>query len=303
MKVFYKILLKGFNFKSKINILLVLNMSCIMLFKLFIDKKDDEPDPLEILMNRVKANVKSNMITLKTYNINDPEGAEEAEKNQLDEVPALLFDKIRISGVVNEYFIQAIIAQLITDKGDDRVGAKIKLSKNDANKLYIASAFLMQQTFTRNDTKNFLFMIRGSPNEVNTKELEKFAENNTTVFFLANFEEGGHYKKMAKLGVNENVLNGHIMRKNIHMTLVVTLRKNRPFFGSYIRTKELPDGTLEGSWSPLLHDTVKEMKSFYVPLFMTSSPIHIDGIIPENETNRLVAKVKDNMDIIKALFF
>ena len=48
---------------------------------------------------------------------------------------------------------------------------------------------------------------------------------------------------------------------------------------------------------------IKELKNFFIPLFLTSSPVHLDGEIPENETNRLVAKVKDSVEYLKALFY
>ena len=87
------------------------------------------------------------------------------------------------------------------------------------------------------------------------------------------------------------------------MTMSITVRKGRPFFGSYVRAKDKESNWI-GKWSPLLHDTVSELKDFYVPLFNTSSPVHLDGTIPEPlEVNRLVAKVKDNIEIIRALFF
>ena len=116
-------------------------------------------------------------------------------------------------------------------------------------------------------------------------------------------EANGPFEKVTKLGVHENILIGHIIRSNIHMSLVITMRKNRPFIGSFLRAKKTSEGTYEGKWSPLLQDTVKELKNFFLPFFMTSSPVHLDGEIPNQETNRLVAKVKDTVEYIKSIFF
>jgi len=169
--------------------------------------------------------------------------------------------------------------------------------------MYLASAFLEYQTQIRSTTENFLLLIRGSTDDFNTKQLIKYAQNGTKVFLLTNFENGSQREKLSKLGTEPNILYGHIMRTNINMGIILTVRKGRPFFGSFMRTKQTEDGKWVGKWSPLLHDTVKELKDFYVPLFLTSSPVHLDGMIPEGETNRLIAKVKDNIEDIKDVFY
>ncbi len=270
-----------------------------MEFKLFIDKKA-EPEPLEVLINEVAVSLKNIKITKKIININTEAGKKEAEKIKLDEIPALLFDKVRISGQLNEYFIRAIIAQLLTDDGNDQESAELK--NIDTEKMYIASSFLEYQTQIRMATENYLLLIRGSTDDFSTKQLEKYADMGTKVFVLTNFDNGSQREKLAKLGQNPNILFGHIIRKDISMSLVLTVRKGRPFFGSYIRTKQNADGTWKGPWSPLLHATVKEMQGFYLPLFLTASPIHLDGEIPEGETNRMIAKVRDATEDIKEIF-
>ncbi len=273
-----------------------------MQFKIFIDKKSDPSDPtqLESLLSEIKSSLKSNVVTLKTFDVSEEEGKEEAKKLGLDEIPALLFDKVRISGQINEYFIIAVVAQLITKEGDDRTGADIRV--DDANRVKIASSFLIRQANIREETQNFLMLIREKPSQFNPKEIEQLAASGTTVYLLSNFEGEKANKKITRLGMDNNVLIGHILRSNIHMTLAITMRKSRPFSGSFLRTKTV-DGVHVGKWSPLLHDSIKELKNFFIPLFLTSSPVHLDGEIPENETNRLVAKVKDSVEYLKALFY
>lgn len=271
-----------------------------MEFKLFIDKKSKDPEPLEILIREVSSSLKN--IDLKTVinDINTESGKKEAEKIKLDEVPALLFDKVRISGQLNEYFILAIIAQLLTEDGNDQSGAS--LEKIDSDKMFIASSFLEYQTQIRMVTDNYLFLIRGSTDEFNIEQIKKYAKQDTKVFILTNFNNGSQRVKLSELGTEKNIFFGHILRKNISMCLVLTVRKGRPFFGSFIRGKEEKDQTWKGKWSPLLHATVKEMQNFYLPLFMTASPVHLDGTIPDNETNRLIAKVRDVSEDLKDIF-
>ncbi|MCY3412418.1 MAG: hypothetical protein INQ03_12345 [Candidatus Heimdallarchaeota archaeon] len=272
-----------------------------MEFKLFVDKKNDDKEPLEILIDEVASSLKKIKIEKQIININTDEGKKEAEKTKLDEVPALLFDKVRISGQLNEYFILAIIAQLLTADGNDQSGAE--LDDIDEKRMYIASSFLEYQTQIRQNTENFLFMIRGSTNDFNQENIKKHAENGTKVFILTNFDEGNQRKNLAALGTHPNIIYGHIFRKNINMGLVLTVRKGRPFFGSYIRAKQDKEGKWKGLWSPLLPDCVNELKNFYIPLFMTAGPVHLDGEIPEGETNRQIAKVKDATEDLKDLFF
>jgi hypothetical protein len=273
-----------------------------MQFKIFVDKTSSDPTPLEILLSDIKSSLKSNIVSLKTYDVSQEEARNEAEKLGLDEIPALLFDKVRISGQINEYFIIAVVAQLITKEGDDRTGSDILIPGDDGNRIKIASSFLIKQANIREETQNFLMMIREKPSQFNPKEIEQLASNGTTVYLLSNFADEKIHKKITRLGMDNNVLIGHIQRSNIHMTLAITMRKSRPFSGSYLRTKTTEKGHV-GKWSPLLHDSIKELKNFFIPLFLTSSPVHLDGEIPENETNRLVAKVKDSVEYLKALFY
>ena len=159
-----------------------------MQFKIFIDKKSDPSDPtqLESLLSEIKSSLKSNVVTLKTFDVSEEEGKEEAKKLGLDEIPALLFDKVRISGQINEYFIIAVVAQLITKEGDDRTGADIRV--DDANRVKIASSFLIRQANIREETQNFLMLIREKPSQFNPKEIEQLAASGTTVYLLSNFE-------------------------------------------------------------------------------------------------------------------
>lgn len=274
-----------------------------MQFQVFIERKGNQRDPLENMMLEVVNSVGKKDATLKVYDIAGKD-AEQAKKIGLEEVPALLFEKVRISGQLNEYFILACVAQILTSDGNDQTGAKLKLVDDDGHlRLKAASAFLTHQTQIRDETKTFLLLIRESTEDFSIKRLKALADSGTTIFILTNFKEGENSEKLAEIGTHENILIGHVERTNIHMTLAITVRKGRPFFGAFIRAKDTGE-LWKGSWSPLLHDTVTELKNFYVPLFMTSSPVHLDGTIPDNgETNRLVAKVKDTVELLKSLFF
>lgn len=274
-----------------------------MQFQIFIERKGNQKDPLELMMQDVVETLGKKSSSLKIYDIAGKD-ADHARDIGLEEVPALLFEKVRISGQLNEYFILACVAQLLTADGNDQTGSKLQLEGDDGSlKLKAASAFLTHQTQIRDETKTFLLLIRQSTDDYSVKRLKALADSGTTIFILTDFSQGTMGDKIAEIGTHENILIGHIRRSNIHKTLAITVRKARPFFGAYIRSR-LTDDNWTGSWSPLLHDTVSELKNFYVPLFMTSSPVHLDGTIPDNgETNRLVAKVKDNVEILKSLFF
>lgn len=273
-------------------------------FKAFVQRKNGEKDPLELLLEEVQKEFTKKQFKHTVLDFNDKNARKEAEKLGLEEVPALLFNKIRISGQLNEYFILAVIAQLLTKEGDDQKLAKFELEDKDtATKIHATSEFLYFQSQMREDAQSFLLMIRESPDLINIAKVREAAERGTSVYILTNFTEGKSASKVAKLGELDNVLIGHIMRKNIHMTISITIRKNRPFFGSFVRAKEV-DGVWKGIWSPLLHDTVDELKKFYIPLFSTASPVMLDGQLPDPpETNRVVAKVKDSIERLKSLFF
>ncbi|MHA2248830.1 MAG: hypothetical protein ACXAD7_00645 [Candidatus Kariarchaeaceae archaeon] len=276
-----------------------------MQFQVFIERKGNQKEPIEIMMRDVVSTIGKKQVSLKVYDIaGSDKDRETAKKVGLEEVPALLFEKVRISGQLNEYFILACIAQLMTSDGNDQKGSDILLEGAEGSiKIKAASAFLAHQTQIRDETKTFLLMIRESPDDFPIKKIQELADSGATIFLLSNFQEGINNKKLAAVGGHENILLGHILRTNMHKTLAITVRKGRPFFGAYLRGKLIND-KWKGKWSPLLHDTVSELRNFYVPLFLTSSPVHLDGSIPEpTETNRLVAKVKDNVEILRALFF
>ena len=272
-------------------------------FKVFIDKKKNRSDPFELLLKQVSEALNSEQFTYEIFDINNKQARDIAVQIGLDEVPAVLFNKIKISGQLNEYFLQAIVGQII-GAGNHQKLTKFVLEGDDATtKIYAASEFIFHKALMRDDTQSFLFLIRETPDKFNIPEVQKAIDKGTTIFLLTNFKKGKNGAVIAELGSNDNVLVGHILRDNMHMTMSITIRKNRPFFGSYIRAKHVDD-KWKGQWSPLLHDTVGELKKFYLPLFSTASPVQLDGTLPEPpETNRVVAKVKDNIEKIKTLFF
>ena len=75
--------------------------------------------------------------------------------------------------------------------------SEIIIEANDTNRLKIASSFLIQQPSIRDETQNFLMLIRENPDQFNPKEIETIAESGTTIFLLSNFEEKGPYPKIA----------------------------------------------------------------------------------------------------------
>ncbi len=272
-------------------------------FKVFIDKKKNQSDPFEELLQDISEIVDNSQFSYEIFDINNKEARDIAVQIGLDEVPAVLFNKIKISGQLNEYFLQAIVGQIL-GAGSDQKLFKFTLEDEDAEtKIRASSEFIFHKAVMREDTKSFLFLIRESPDHFNISKLKQAIERDTTIFLLTNFETGKNRAVVAELGSHPNVLTGHILRKNMHMTMAITIRKNRPFFGSYLRAK-VENNVWKGQWSPLLHDTVSELKKFYLPLFSTASPVQLDGSLPEPpETNRVVAKVKDNVEKIKTLFF
>ncbi|MHA2503202.1 MAG: hypothetical protein ACXAE3_10045 [Candidatus Kariarchaeaceae archaeon] len=272
-------------------------------FKLFVEKRGSTPEPLEVMGEHLAA-ILGDQITVTTLDVSKDKDRKEASKLGVEETPSLLFEKVRISGQVNEYFLLACVAQLLTTDGNDQSGSTVDIEGDDAEiKLKVASGFLAHQTQIREEINTYLLMIRSSTDDFNPELLLEMANSGTTIFMLTNFEEGSKREELAAIGSHERILIGHIMRTNIHMTMSITVRKGRPFFGSYVRAKDAKT-SWTGKWSPLLHDTVSELKDFFVPLFNTSSPVQLDGVIPEPlEVNRLVAKVKDNIEILRALFF
>ncbi|RMG32539.1 MAG: hypothetical protein D6732_13270 [Methanobacteriota archaeon] len=272
-------------------------------FKVFIDRKKNRADPFEVLLKQISDALNTDQFSYEIFDINNKEARDIAVQIGLEEVPAVLVNKTKISGQLNEYFLQAIVSQIFGG-GRDQTLSKFTLEGDDATtKLYAASEFIFHKALMREDTDSFLFLIRETPDKFNILELKKAIEKGTTIFLLTNFEKGTNGAVVAELGSHDNVLVGHIMRDNMHMTMSITIRKNRPFFGSFVRAK-FQDGVWKGLWSPLLHDTVSELKKFYLPLFSTASPVQLDGTLPDPpETNRVVAKVKDNVEKIKTLFF
>ncbi len=274
-------------------------------FRIFIDKNNETHESFEEVFKELKETVNSKDFTYELYDINDEKSRDLALKIDIDEVPALVFNQVKISGQLNEYFLQALISQVLAIESEDQKITSLSLDGEEGTlRLNIASNLLLKQSQLREDTKSFVMLIRETPDKFNIPTLKNLVESGTTIFLLTNFKKGKKNKELAQLGENPNILTGHIMRDNIHMTMSVTIRKNRPFFGSYLRTKLNTDSKWVGTWSPLLHDTVTELKKFYIPLFSTASPVQLDGTINEpRETNRVVAKVKDNIERVKTLFF
>ena len=94
-----------------------------MQFQIFIERKGNQKDPLELMMKDVVDTLGKKNAGLKIYDIAGKD-ADHARDIGLEEVPALLFDKVRISGQLNEYFILACVAQLLTTDGNDQTGSK-----------------------------------------------------------------------------------------------------------------------------------------------------------------------------------
>lgn len=271
--------------------------------EIYIDSTEFENVSLNNMIE-YSSNMINQGLKIVKYDISEKKGKKEAIKNNIDEFPTLLLDKVRISGQINEFFVLATIAQLLTNDGDDKNGSDFDLEGNNSEtKINLASATLSYLTQIREDTFSYILMIRPSTDDFNPSHIKAIVNDKTKIFLITNFEKGSKGNKIASLGSEENILIGHILRSNIHMTIGITIRKGRPFFGAFIRGKYL-DGKWIGKWSPLLRDTIQELKNFYGPLFNTSSPVLLDGSIPEPmEVNRLVAKVKDNMELIKRLFY
>jgi len=271
--------------------------------EIFINSQEQSTSSLKNMME-YSNKMLNNKLKIKIYDVSKSKDKKIAEKYEIQELPALMLEKVRISGQINEFFVLASIAQLLTQNGDDKNASEFLLKEKDSDiKLNLASSFLSHLTQIREDTFNYLLMIRPSTDDYNPDLIKEISNPQLKIFILTNFENGSKSSEIAALGEDENILMGHILRANIHMTIAITIRKGRPFFGSFIRGKS-SDGRWIGKWSPLLRDTVGELKDFFGPLFNTSSPILLDGTIPEPmEVNRLVAKVKDNMELIKRIFY
>jgi hypothetical protein len=274
-----------------------------MELEIFINSQDQSTNSLKNMID-YSNKMLNNKLKIKIYDISKSKDKKLAEKYGIQELPALMLEKVRISGQINEFFVLASIAQLLTTNGDDKNASEFLLEEKESDmKLNLASSFLSHLTQIREDTFNYLLLIRPSTDDYNPDLIKEIINPQLKIFILTNFENGSKSSEIAALGADENVLMGHILRANIHMTIAITIRKGRPFFGSFIRGKN-SDGKWIGKWSPLLRDTVGELKDFFGPLFNTSSPVLLDGTIPvPMEVNRLVAKVKDNMELIKRIFY
>jgi len=273
-------------------------------FKAYVNKKGSNEDPLEKFILDIQSSFSTKDLKVEIMDFNDRSVREELEEANVENVPSLLINnKVRISGKLNEYFLFAVIGQLLTDDANETKLQKFTVDDEDrTTKLRFASSLLYYHSQMRPDTQSFLLLIRENPDIIDIKKLKKAAENGTTVYILTNFKVGKKGSSVAALGEHENILLGHIERDNMHMTISITIRKNRPFFGSFVRAKYVDD-IWKGQWSAILHDTVNELKKFYLPLFQTATPVHLDGSLHDPpETNRVIAKVKDSLEYIKKLF-
>ncbi len=276
----------------------------MLTFKAYVNKKGSMEDPLEKFILDIQSSFSSKDLKVEIMDFNDRAVREELEEANVENVPSLLINnKVRISGKLNEYFLFAVIGQLLTNDANETKLQKFTIEDEDrTTKLRFTSSLLVYHSQMRADTQSFLLIIRENPDVIDVKKLKKAAENGTTVYILTNFNIGKNAAKVAALGEMENVLLGHIERDNMHMTISITIRKNRPFFGSFVRAKYVDD-IWKGQWSAILHDTVNELKKFYIPLFQTATPVHLDGTLHDPpETNRVIAKVKDQLEHLKKLF-
>ena len=273
-------------------------------FKAYVNVQQSAEDPLVTLLMKVKEAFTDAEFKVHVMDLNNATVKKEARKLKLPlEEPTLLINNTRITGQVNEYFILATVEQLLAKGGNSQTLTEFVLKdRTRFLKVKAISEFLYYQIHMREDTTSFLMLIRENCAEIDVEKIKKTAEKNFQLYILSNFTKGKNVKKVSALGKLNNVYLGHINRENIHMTMCITIRKSRPFFGSFLRVKHT-NGYTKGIWSPLLNDSINQLKTFFIPLFQVASPVHLDGKIPyPPETNRVIAKVKENIESLKKFY-
>ncbi|MGB1995855.1 MAG: hypothetical protein ACPHVH_04425, partial [Candidatus Kariarchaeum pelagius] len=87
--------------------------------EIFINSQEQSTSSLKNMMD-YSNKMLNNRLKIKIYDVSKSKDKKIAEKYEIQELPALMLEKVRISGQINEFFVLASIAQLLTQNGDDK---------------------------------------------------------------------------------------------------------------------------------------------------------------------------------------
>ncbi len=270
--------------------------------QLFVEGDGYPKEVLGGILQRAQTRVEKGVFGYEIFDIATEEGKAKAKELKVQDVPTLIFHRIaRISGTLNEDFINAAALSLVSNTSRDKSGT-LDLPAAEKFKLDVASVFMENQVITKSNSSLFVFLTIPNPDLINPEHIEVLAENRK-IFILSNFERGSEEQraKLGSLGLHENIVLGHIIREDMMACGNLVARKSRPFSSAFFRAK-IGGDQIKGKWTALLSDSSKFIKDFYMMLFMASSPVSHDGTIMSG-SNRQVAKAKDSMDEINRVLW
>ncbi|MHA1911756.1 MAG: hypothetical protein ACTSYA_08690 [Candidatus Kariarchaeaceae archaeon] len=205
-----------------------------------------------------------------------------------------------IWGELGKELINTIVSSLLStgNKDDDETGNIKTSNKKDITALEYASELIVQSNLDENDEETFIFVVRENPEDINIKKLSKILKKHK-IFFLTDFFNF-QGEKVAALGSEPNMFIGHIYRNDMHFSGRIDIKKERPGTSLYLRVKREKDKSITGKWTQRKNDAVSVIDDFYLQLFLSSAPVMLNGTVTEGQMNRVTAKVRDVVEILKA---
>jgi hypothetical protein len=267
----------------------------ILLHKLefFLEGKIDESDVLTNLLLYVASNLKNSEVKIHEDTPIDKFG---------DGVLPVLktYKGELIWGEPGKELINTVVSSLLSsDKDDENEKGDIKESNAKfIAALEYASELIIQSDFAVEDEETYFFIVRENPEEVNIEMLSEILKK-YKIFFLSDFFNF-QGEEVATLGSDPNMFIGHIYRSDMHFSGRIDIKKERPGNASYIRIKREKDKSVTGKWSQRKNDTLNVIDEFYLQLFLSSAPVMLNGTVTEGQMNRVTAKVRDAVEVLKS---
>ncbi|MHA1399407.1 MAG: hypothetical protein ACTSQE_03535 [Candidatus Heimdallarchaeaceae archaeon] len=245
-------------------------------------------------MSAVINSVKSNDVKLIVHQAN--KGTKSMAKYNINpkQLPVIVLPSgCKIGGSPSHDLIGTLACSLISNsKVPVQSVEKFELDKKEGPLLIELTSAIVeyQAAYTLRRERSYTFIIRESTKDVPIKRYEKLSED-TTLFLMTNFESSPS-PKLYEFGLKNNVFLGHIIRDNITLAANLIVWRNRANHITYFRVRKDSEGNYVGTCSSLLGDGKKMIKTFYKPLFLTSSTVNVEGNKGESQ-NRIVANIKE----------
>jgi len=267
-------------------------MIVLHVLELFIEGKIDGSDELTNLLISIASKLNNSELKIHEDTPSDKFG---------DGVLPVLktFKGELIWGEPGKELINTVISSLLpSDKDEEDQTSSINESNDKViSALEYASELVIQSDIASADEDTYFFIVRENPEEVNIERLSEILKK-YKIFFLTDFYNF-QGEEVAALGSEPNMFIGHIYRSDMHFSGRIDIKKERPGTSSYIRIKREKDKSVTGKWSQRKNDALNVIDEFYLQLFLSSAPVMLNGTVTEGQMNRVTAKVRDAVEVLK----